>query len=88
MIFLFLTLHCTIHTIFLSEWKTDHSLSLKPGLKQVNTSMSVPPLASYERAIKHKRNRETTDTQARSNPFCPILGPCPTLVTIASGNFL
>jgi len=60
----------------------------KQGLKQANTSMSVPPLASYEWAIKYKRNRKTAETQARSNPFCPILGPCPTLRTIASGNFL
>ena len=59
----------------------------KPGLKQANTSMSVPPLASHEWAIKHKRNRKTTETQARSNPFCPILGRRPTLGTIASGNF-
>ena len=60
----------------------------QPGLKQANTSMSVPPLASYEWAVKHKTNRKTTETQARSYPFCPILGPCPTLRTIASGNFL
>ena len=60
----------------------------KPGLKQANTSMSVPPLASYKWAIKHKRNRKTTKNQAQSNPYCPILGPCPTLGTIASGNFL
>ena len=36
----------------------------KPGLKQANTSMSVPPLASYKWAIKHKRNRKTTENQA------------------------
>jgi len=28
------------------------------------------------------------ETQSRSNPFCPILSPCRTLGTIASGNFL
>ena len=61
---------------------------VKPGLKLANTSMSVPPLASYKWAIKHKRNKKTTEKQARSNPYCPILGPCPTLGTIASGNFL
>ena len=44
----------------------------KQGLKQANTSMSVPPLASYKWAIKHKRNRKTTEKQARSNPYCPI----------------
>jgi len=60
----------------------------KTGLKQqANTTMYVPPLASYEWVIKHKRNRKTTETKARSNPFCPILGPYPTLGTIASGNF-
>jgi len=63
-------------------------LRKNPGLKQANTSMSVPPLASYEWAKKHKRNRKTTEKQARSNPFCPILGSCPTLGTIASGNCL
>ena len=59
----------------------------KSGLKQANTSVSVPPSASNEWAIKHKRNRKTTEAQARSNPFSPILGLCPTLGTIASGNF-
>ena len=59
----------------------------KTGLKQANTSMSVPPLASCKWAIKHKRNRKATEKQARSNPYCPILGPCPTLGTTASGNF-
>ena len=30
----------------------------KQGLKRPNTSMSVPPLALYKWAIKHKRNRK------------------------------
>ena len=33
----------------------------KQGLKQANTSMSIPPLASYAWAIKQKRNRKTTE---------------------------
>jgi len=37
----------------------------KQGLKQANTSMSVPPLASYKWAIKHDRNRKTTDKHKR-----------------------
>jgi len=37
----------------------------KQGLKQANTSMSVPPLASYEWAIKHNRNRKTTEKHKR-----------------------
>ena len=73
---------------FLHDANTSIDMEVKPGLKQANTSMSVPPLASYEWAIKHKRNRKTTETQARSNLFYTILGPCPTLGTTASGNFL
>ena len=37
----------------LSSYRTQ-----KQGLKRPNTSMSVPPLALYKWAIKHKRNRK------------------------------
>ena len=37
----------------------------KQGLKQANTSMSVPPLASYKWAIQHKRNGKTTQKHNR-----------------------
>ena len=45
--------------------KTDVNRLKKQGLKQANTSMSVPPLASYEWAIKHNRNRKTTEKHKR-----------------------
>ena len=62
--------------------------SLKTGPEAGQYFHVRPPIGLYKWAIKHKRNRKTTEKQARSNPYCPILGPCPTLVTIASGNFL
>jgi len=71
-----------------NTWKTKESQRKKKrAWAGQYLSMSVSPLAPYEWAIKHERNRKTTETQARLNPFCPILGPCPTLGTIASGNF-
>ena len=46
----------------------DTTRKKKPGLKQANTSMSVPQLASYKWAIKHKRNRKTTEKQGLKRP--------------------
>jgi len=48
-----------------------------------------PPIGFIWMGYKTQQEYENhRKTQARSNPFCPILGPCLTLGAVASGNFL
>ena len=76
-----------LHFYYAEAVQVGYALRKKKKRAVANNCFHVPLDFCLDSKTREEYKCETTETQAQSNSFCPIIGPCPTLWTFDPSRF-